>query len=312
MFRSILEDVKESFRSGSKINRLILVNVSVFVIGVFVKIVLQGLHGTSDNNDYINFVRTLSLPSDLGVFIYKPWTLISHMFFHEGLWHLVFNMLNLFWFGNIVEDLLGSKRIIPIYILGGLAGAIFFWAFNFYSPAEMAYGASAASMALLAVAGAKAPNYLIPLLFLGEVRLKYIVLVFLVLDLIGISQQSNTGGHFAHLGGALFGFLYVAILNKGTDIANPFMDFIDKITFWYDKITGKQSRRNESKSKKVHLEIAYTNPKNPTRKSISINPENESLTEKVDSILDKIKKSGIESLTTEEKEFLENVSGKSK
>jgi hypothetical protein len=208
-------------------------------------------------------------------------------------------MLMLYWFGIIVSDLLGAKRILPIYILGGLACSfLYFIMANISSPwsfGEYALGASGAVMAMLLVAGTTAPDYVIHLLFLGPVRLKYIVMALVFLDLIALSWNNNSGGSVGHLGGAIMGYIIASQLKKGNDLTVWVNRALEWIAALFSKVRLK--RRGPK--------LAYTNPqatvKNPRKKSSVSNSDRQL---KLDNILDKIKKSGYESLSESEKQFL--------
>ncbi|MBK8517953.1 MAG: rhomboid family intramembrane serine protease [Saprospiraceae bacterium] len=220
------------------------------------------------------------------------------MFVHSGLWHLAWNMITLYWFGNIAGDLLGDRRILPVYILGGLMGAVFYIvSFTFLSGiGVMALGASAAVLAVVFTAVSVAPDYVVHLILIGPVRIKYIGLIIFFIDLIGTRSGDNTGGHIAHLGGTLFGIFFVYLLRSGIDISKIFS--ADKSKFiksnrspLYTKSKLKIAHKAETILKKIHPDT-----------------ENKPISLKVDEILDKIKSSGYDSLTAEEKEILYQAS----
>lgn len=312
MFRSIWEDIKGFFRHGNMLTRIILVNIGCFLLLLLASLILPAIGGFPL---YEGFKHALIIGADWKHNLLHPWVFVTHMFMHEALWHLFGNMLGLYWFGRIVGDLLGDRRVLPIYLLSGLAGGlVYFLMANL--PGDLGFGnyalgASAAFMGILAVAGTTAPNYLIHLFILGEVRLKFIVAFFLVMDLVGISTRFNSGGSFAHLGGAAMGFLIAQQLQNGNDMTVPVNRIWDAITGFFEKLFAP--RRPKPK-------MAYRNPeirKQPVTKAArgtdrrgSSQSDNLSHQEQLDAILDKIKMTGYDSLSAAEKEFLFNASNK--
>ena len=285
----IIEEIKQSFRQGSSLTKLIYINLAIFVLVNLIPS-LSSL-----------FVRPgfeidpwFSLPADLGRLISKPWTLVTYMFLHRGFMHILFNVLWLYFLGRIFQDLLGEKRLVSTYILGGLSGAaLYVIAYNLFPsfsdvlPSATAMGASASVMAIIVAIGTKAPNYIIRLMFLGEVKLKYIAIFFVVMDLISMSD-GNAGGHFAHLGGALFGFFYIKQLDSGKDWSLGFYR-------WVSAFSSLFSFKNKKKVKVVY--------KNKSGKKAEQHTSSDDQ-KKVDGILDKISRSGYDSLSKEEKDIL--------
>ena len=209
MFQSIIDDAKQQFQMGNMITRIIMVNVVIYVLVNLINLGFTIKSGMAPQGEFDNFIRYFFLHQDL-VFDFKhPWVFFTYMFMHLGLWHILWNMLLLYWFGRILGDFIGDNRILPIYILAGLAGAILYLMtapFIYGGGNSTLHGASGSVMGIIAVAGMIAPNYIIRLLFVGSVKLKYIVLILFALDLFAIAGMSNVGGHFCHIGGALFGF----------------------------------------------------------------------------------------------------------
>ncbi|MCB0641122.1 MAG: rhomboid family intramembrane serine protease [Phaeodactylibacter sp.] len=307
MFQSIWEDVKREFNYGNMVTRLIIINAAVFVLVNIVRLILVVTTGWQGDGGFEAFTRFFSLSSDWWYNLTHPWVIITSMFLHVGFFHFLFNMLFMYWFGRIVGDLLGNHRILPLYILGGLAGAALYLLFAqfIYGIDGYAYGASAAVMAIVVAAGMIAPDYIMHVLFIGAVRLKYIVAVLVFLDVIGLGSMSNTGGHLAHLGGAIFGALFVSRIQKGDDWSIGVNKFFD----WLGSAFAGLFKNDPKRPK-----VVYRNPKAPrTRAKGDRRTDGErsaSHQEKLDAILDKIKRSGYESLTEEEKEFLFNASKK--
>lgn len=299
MFTSIWTDLKQQFSHGNTITRIILVNIAVFVV---INLVLVFSGGKQDPDVYYGVVKYFSIHSDWYFTLTHLWVVLTNMFFHVGFWHILWNMILLYWFGRIVGDLIGDHRILPLYLLGGLFGAFVYFIYANLLDPGYAFGASAAVMAVILAAGVIAPDYNLRLILIGDVKLKYIVAVLLLLDLIGVGGLDNTGGHVAHLGGAFFGWLFATQLRNGNDWSVPVNNFIDKLTALYNSIGG---------GRKKGPRVVYKNPKAGKRSKPNAKSDTSSShQEHLDTILDKIKKTGYESLSEEEKEFLFNASKK--
>lgn len=322
MLRSIWEDLKREFNYGNAVTRIILVNVAVFVGINLVNIGLYLVNGWKPNNSsFVAFLDYLCMSSD-GWFVLKhPWVVITNMFSHFSFGHILWNMLFYHMCGRIVGDLLGNKRVLPIYLMGGLAGALAFFisenALNGSGAPATALGASAAVMATIVISGMIAPDYIIRLLLIGDVKLKFIVATLVFLDLAFIAMgDSNSGGLFAHIGGDIFGFVYAWQLQKGNDFAFPLMRLFDWWgATWSRWRSGNPPQRGPKvayKNPKVREKTAAGNRYDSGKRSSSAGPhyDNMSHQEQLDAILDKIKLSGYDSLSTEEKEFLFNASKK--
>jgi len=320
MLQSIWDDVRREFSYGNMVTRIILVNIAVFIFVQTVNLALYISNGGVPSPAFTEFIRFLSMPADGWYFLTHPWTIITSMFLHVGFFHILWNMLFLYWFGRIVGDFIGNQRILPIYILGGIAGAILFFVTANLLPygqaAEhvYAYGASAGVMAITVAAGAIAPDFIMRLLFIGDVKLKYIVAVLVLLDLFALANDANTGGHFAHLGGAVFGFLFIRALQDGSDMSAPVNRIFDGVSdFFRNLVSGNGGN---SSSRRRGPKVAYKSPKaNRSRNSskgsaASDNEPRSDDQDRIDAILDKISQSGYDSLTEEEKEFLFNASKK--
>lgn len=231
----------------------------------------------------------------------RPWTAISYMFLHYSFFHILFNMLWLYWFGKIFLSYLDQKKLLGIYILGGLAGgALYILAFNIFPAFDnvmsqsVAVGASAAVLAVVMTISFYAPDYKINLMFIGRVKIQHIALFTVIIDLFSI-QGSNAGGHIAHLGGALFGFIYATQIRKGKDMTRGFNRFMDRLSSMF-----------KPKSK---LHVKYKRTSRPET-DIEYNTRKKSDQKEIDRILDKISKSGYGALTKQEKELLFKSSNK--
>lgn len=313
MVQSIWEDIKQQLRHGNMVTRLILINISVFILVWMLYLLLLVTKGPGDEYKalYETIIRWFCMSADWQHLFLRPWELITNMFLHEELLHLVFNMLFLYWFGRIVGDFIGDHRVLPIYLTGGLAGALlFFLSANVLNIGQYALGASAGVMAMAVAAAVIAPDYSIRLLLFGEVRLKFIVLVLLILDLVAIGKNSNTGGHISHLGGALAGALFVLQLRAGNDWAIPINRFLDKMLQFFRNLKGTSPRPGPRVVYRNPVKAAAAAEEGKRRNKASENNNTLSQQEQIDAILDKIKQSGYNSLNDEEKEFLFNASKK--
>ena len=287
------------FKGGSLLSRLILINAGVFVLASLVRLFffLYQASPFADETHGISYISYwLAVPSDLHQLLQKPWTLITYMFLQENLWHIFFNMLMLYFGGVLFNQYLGSRKLLATYILGGVSGAVFYIAaYNIFpvfaadSLHSVALGASASVLAIIAGIATYKPDYEVHLLFFGKIRFKYIAIIFVLIDILSI-EKSNPGGHIAHLGGAFWGFSYILALKMTRGIRNPFRKISDLF---------------KPKLKKVKY---HTNRKPLTDDEFSLmKVQNQ---KKTDAILDKIKKSGYDSLSREEKEFLFRASHK--
>lgn len=295
---SIWDNIRNDFKRGSMVTRLIYLNVAVFVLinlGLFI------INQFEDVMIKTKFENIFMLPGDLNQLIRRPYTLITHMFSHYGILHILFNMLWLYWMGRILSQYLGDKKILPLYIMGGLVGAVFYLlSFNIFPgfadslAVARALGASAAVMAITIATATLLPNFTIFIFLIGPVKLKWIAFVVVILDIVGINGL-NAGGSIAHLGGAFFGYIFIVQLRKGNDYSETFY----KVVNWFKVLfVGKKGPRVAYKKDKG-------NTKNRTKHKQGYS---QSKQERIDAILDKIASSGYDSLSKEEKEFLFRVS----
>ena len=293
-----VEDIKNQYKNGSILIKLIFINVAVFF---FLYIIGTLLHLFNISNGVSIFVGWFALPADITSLIFKPWTIVSYMFLHEGLWHLLMNMLVLYFGSQIFLQFLNEKKMLITYLLGGLSGGLLYiLAFNIFPvftnilPISIALGASASVMAVLIAAATYVPNFVVRLIFLGNVKLKYIAMVYFVLDIVSI-RGANSGGHIAHIGGALFGFFFIQQLKKGKDFTLGFSRWLDYLmAFFKPRKKMKVVYKNQAKTKSNK---DYNSQKIDNQK-------------RVDAILDKISKSGYDSLSGEEKTILFDASKK--
>jgi membrane associated rhomboid family serine protease len=287
---SVIDEIKHSFRTGSILTKLIYVNLAVFVAVKVIQVIFFLF--SADHAGTYFIIDWLAVPAMISELLSRPWTVFTYMFLHEGFLHILFNILWLYWFGRIFLEYLDEKKLLGVYILGGLAGALLyilsfnlFPAFTQVLPVSRALGASAAVLAIVIAISVYVPNYTITLLFLGPVKLKYIAAFMIVLDIISIAG-ANPGGHIAHLGGALFGWLFIRQYRKGFDLTRGLTRFLQRVSSWF-KPPGK-------------LKVEYKK----TATDYDYNIQKARRQQRIDEILDKISKSGYDSLSKEEKEIL--------
>jgi len=280
----IWEKIKYEFHKGdSAVKQIITVNLAVFIFTVLVGVVatVSGFHSS-------NLLKYFAVPSDLGTLLMRPWSLVTNIFFHSGFWHLLGNMLLLFFLGRILEDFLSTKKIWHIFIFGGLSGVVLFIVgYNLFPVFSEVVsegnlrGASGGVTAIIVASGVYLPRYQIRPFNLFNIEMRWVALLFVFRDLYSFPGMQNLGGIIAHLGGAIFGALY--ILNLQGKIEFP--------TFSWN--TGKSANM-----KKVVLDEKEI--KNQKKSAQKAKPNQD----EVDAILDKISQSGYDSLSKTEKEIL--------
>ena len=289
----IINELKNSYKQGSLLSRLIYINLAVFVIIEVLSVFLFLFNQSS-----YELIDLVALPAKGSELLSKPWAIITYMFVHSGFIHLIFNLLWLYFGGTIFLKYLNNKQIVSTYILGGLTGGLFYiLAFNYFPVFEsvleqsIAVGSSASVLAILVAIATYVPNYIVNLTFIGRVKLKHIAIISIVLDLILI-PQGNAGGHIAHLGGAFYGFYFSRQLLRGKDTSR-----------WFDHLMVYLVNLFKPSTP---LKTAYKRPKTDDQWR-----ENKSIEQdKINKILDKIAKSGYDSLNKEEKETLFKASKK--
>ena len=312
----IWNDLRAQYDQGNAVIRLIMLNIAVYVITSLLIVPLYLFFGT-DMSTFNAWLRDWCyLPSDLGQLLYRPWSLATYMFMHTGFFHLLFNMLLLFWFGRMVNDLLPNLKALAVYLFGGLAGAlVFVLAFNIFPVFAEAkppiVGASAGVMAIVASAAALAPTARMNFIFIGPVQLRYVVLVLVVFDLIQI-PGNNSGGHLAHLGGALMGWFYIRRLQNGQDLAAPLYHLLGYVRIRRKKPLDEPVRKREAKMVYRQNRPPQEDPEPEEYQGYSRSfiqeYRNMNRQECVDAILDKIRRSGYASLSEDEKAFLDRTS----
>ncbi len=276
--KNTIEQIKLKFKRGTIVEKLIYINVAIFIFGFLFK-TLNFLMSTHSNLLFDWF----ALPAHYNELIYKPWTIFTYSFLHAGIWHILSNMLVLYYVGNLFLDYFTQKQFLNYYILGALGGGIIFvLSYNlfpaFKNTNSILVGASAAVTAIFVGITTYIPNYEIKIRFLGFVKLWYLTAIWIGLDVIQIPVE-NTGGHLAHLGGAIIGFLLTYEYQKKSDFLKSFKNIF--------------MQKKQKPLKTVYKSAKRTKTENPI-----VNQK------RIDEILDKIGKSGYETLTKEEKDFL--------
>ncbi|MFA5816937.1 MAG: rhomboid family intramembrane serine protease [Bacteroidales bacterium] len=287
------DEFKRTFSKRSTLSQLIMINVGVFL---FLKIlgVLFFLFRQENLEQLV--LSYLALPADPQMILRKPWTIISYMFLHYDFFHILFNMLWLYWFGKIFLEYLNPKKLISVYLIGGLAGGlVYVLAFNLFPAFQesvsqsVALGASAAVLAIVMAIAFYVPDYTLYLMFFGPVKLKYIAMATVLIDVLSI-RSGNAGGHLAHLGGALFGFLYATQLRRGKDISKGFSRFMDSLFSLFKR--------------RPAMKVKYKRPEDRPETDMEYNARRAAEQRTIDQILDKIARNGYEGLSKEEKEIL--------
>ncbi len=301
MAHPIIEDIKLKIRSGNPITRLIIINISVFLIISVLRILLFFTGNASAFGYVVNsFIENISIPLSLEGFIHKPWTIITYMFTHIDLFHILWNLVTLYWFGQILSDYTSAKKIIPLYLLGGIVGGLVTLLLFATLPVLYPYqggtmvGGSAGITAIVIAAATLVPHFRINLMFIGPVKLMYVAIVVVFIDMLNVASYSNVGGNLAHLGGALMGYVFIVQYKKGRDWSAWISRFLD----W---LSGLFKPSTKSKMKVAYKRGVSDEEYNYSKKVTQ---------EQIDSILDKISKSGYESLTKNEKEILFKASKK--
>lgn len=291
-----IDNLKYKYKNGDVMTKFIFINTLVFL---FIKII--GVIFTLFNIQTFDIITFLGVPSSIWLLLNRLWTPFTYMFVHEGFLHLLFNMLWLYWFGKIFLQYFSGRTLGSLYVLGGLAGAaLYVLAFNtipYYLEMDRGWmiGASAAVMAIVMGAAFYRPDVQLNLLFLGRIKIVYIAVFAFVLDFLSLSDPSNPGGHIAHIGGALLGYLFAIQQKKGNDI-----------TKWMSRIIDGFVNMFKPRKPKSKLKVKYTRKESDWE----YNRRKHTEQEEIDAILDKLKQSGYSSLSSDEKKKLFDASKK--
>ena len=290
------------FRKSNIVVQFIYANVALYItvvsIGVFsVLFNAAPLAG--------NVVGVLELPSSFVQLAYKPWTLLSYMFLHEHLSHIIWNMLALYLFGKIFMNFYSVRHFVGVYLLGGVAGGIAFLLsyniFPYFAPYvghSCLVGASASVLAIVVASAVRAPGYRINLFLFGSVKLSTLALVSVGISVLMLPGD-NAGGNFAHLGGAFAGWVVAYMLNKGVDVTAIVNKPLDALLSCFRKRPGKQRRKGR---------FTYSASMGSRASDYDYNARKKAGEAEIDRILEKIKKGGYASLSEEEKKRLFDAS----
>lgn len=290
----IFTDLKRTFNSGNILAKLIYINVGMLVV-----VRLTSLLLTLFNIDGFPYMQYLQVPASVELLLCRPWTLITYMFTHFDLLHILFNMLWLYWFGGLFLTFFSERQLGGLYLLGGLAGAVLYLvSYNlfpyFRALVDRSYmmGASASVMAIVFAVSFYRKDLAVGLFLFGRIKLIYLALFTFVLDLLSVTSETNAGGHIAHIGGALFGIWFASRIKEGKDLTAPVNRLLDRVVNM-----GKRRPKMRVTYKRPETDYEYNARKH--RETVDL-----------DTILDKLKRSGYESLSAEEKKKLFEASKK--
>lgn len=282
---NIFQSLKHQYLNNDIVQKIIFWNIGVFILSL--------LFCYNFKSAFFDFYSFMTVKSSLDFTLYNPWTLFIYMFVHNGFIHILFNMLMLHFVSRFFLTFFTEKQFLVVYISGGIfSGLVFVLFFHFLGSVVPLVGASAAVMSLLVAATVYAPNYLLKIPLIGTIKLWYITAILLGIDVIIVSKlfleqgvnYSVFGGRFSHIAGALFGFIYVKLLQNGFDLAKLF------------SMSNFPKKKKKTPFSKVHINTTSSNLSKHTKTSVE--------QKQIDEILDKISKSGYDSLSIEEKEFL--------
>ncbi len=279
------EELIYKYKTLNIAEKLIAINVLVFILfGLITFLFSSGF-----------LLDWFVLSKDFKSLLMKPWSILSYSFLHQGFFHLLMNMLMLYYVSRLFLNIYSAKMFLNVYLLGALVGgSVFLLSYNlfpvFQNQASFLVGASASVMAVLIFISSAMPNTEISI-FTFRIKLWHIGVFFVVKDLIQV-PMGNSGGHLAHLGGSLLGYIYASQLVKGNDIGKGVEMFLDKLSSYFNS------------KKKSNLKTVYKTKASKKHNDRSIHQQKKVKQEQVDAILDKISKSGYESLSKEEKTFL--------
>jgi membrane associated rhomboid family serine protease len=292
---------------GNALTLLIVINLLAFVTLAFIKVVYYFSYGGSSDEAFLayskNIFEWVTMPADLHKFMNRPWTILTHMFVHDTttVWQILANMIWLWCFGYILQDIAGNRKLVPIFFYGAIAGALaFIISYNLISPLRetisntQTFGASAGIMAIAIGATALAPGYRIFPMINGGIPLWVITIIYVIVDLATI-PYSNPGGYISHAAGAGMGFLFITMLQEGHDWGTWMNDLFD----WCNNLFNPDKPK---KGKTVKSQLFYKSRVQPYKKTPLITQQ------KIDEILDKINQKGYDSLTDDEKEVLKRAS----
>ncbi len=299
---SFIEDFKYAWnKPNNGVAKLIIINVIVWVT----LNLIYFFSSISDNMGVFQVIYdNIKLQPTFETYIFKPWTIITYFFTHQDFFHILYNMIFMYWFGKLVQEYLGSQKVIGLYVWGGIVGGFAYLIIYYVLGLQSAgmIGASAGVYAIIVGAATFKPEHRFHLLFIGPVQLKYLAAIAVLLSFFELTS-SNTGGNIAHLGGALVGFLFMKQLQKGDDWSIPVTKTLD----FFTNLFKPKSDFKVSYGKKSRVSVSKNNNKTTAPKKDSI-PEQAV----IDAILDKISEAGYEKLSKEEKQILFKASQQKK
>ncbi len=290
MGNNIKDEIIASFKHGTTLTKLIYINLGVFLLVNIALVILQLFQAQT------NWLYQLMLPGSPQTMIRQPWSLLTYMFLHQGFIHLLFNILTLYWMGKIFLEYASQHALVGLYVLGGILGGLFYMLginiFPLFANSGITFhllGASASVMAVTVATAVFSPDRPIRLMLIGEVKLKWMALAFVVISLLQMSAE-NAGGQMAHVGGAVAGFIFAKRYMAGKDITEWINKIIHKTVNFFHQFGG-QPKMRATYNKRTESDHDYNYRKRQ---------END----KIDKILDKIKSSGYDSLNDDEKKQL--------
>lgn len=299
MLDSVFKDIRYELVRGNNIKKLIFLNAILFLLLTFFQVILLGFSETAQQT-FQNIVNAFQLPVDLRKVIFQPWSIITYSFINFGFWKIIFLLLFLFWFGTIAGDLIGDRRVMLLYlfsvIFGGLIAILCANVLPFGFNKELYLnGAYTGVFGLMMASAILAPDYHMRLFIIGRIKLKYVVLVTVAIAIIYMTFKYRDVNSYAHIGGLFAGYAYIFLLRKGLMPNFPIL----QQTF------SRKKKSNSQQTKIVNLFASIKESELKIRNQHKVYNEDH-----LDRILEKIKRSGQDSLTKEEKDFLSQYSQK--
>ena len=303
----IVKDLWQRYCNESIVGKYIYANVAVYIVFALIGVVATLFNGFGFVDSVLSLFR---LPAEFTQLLIQPWSIVTYMFLHGGLMHLLWNMLALYVFGRIFLDFYSTNHFIGAYILGGIVGGLFFVisynvipAFEARVPSSYLVGASAAVLAVVVASAVRSPNYMVNIMAIGEFKLSTLAIATVLISLLLISSD-NAGGNLAHLGGALAGWVFAVMLNKGRDVTIPINGAHSYLSSLWKKIVEWCKARRSS------IRIVKPGPKNHRDADYDYNARKKEENTEIDRILEKLSRGGYSALTEEEKQRLYDASHK--
>lgn len=308
------DELKNAFKYNNAVMQLLAINLIIFLVEMTCNVFFF----IADSDALYQLITNqLRVPANLTLLMYRPWSLFTYAFTHKDIWHILVNMLMLYFMGQIVREFLGNKRLIGLYVMAGLTGALAFIAIynlvprlhiNLSNPMLALTGASGSVYGIAVAAAVLTPNAVVMLFGVFPMRLKFLVGAMVLLSFFEMASK-NTGGNTAHLGGALMGFIFVTELRNGRDWGMWVNKIIDFFVMIYNKIFNRRSQPkftyNKNEKIKVKPAVRVGNNNNDTGFEGASALPNQT---EIDKILDKISEKGYESLSKDEKQRLFDAS----